>query len=259
MAPPGGGVPPHSPARRRCGAAAQRPSGPRHHVRPHRGSRRRRCGRRGGRTRADPPDAAGHVARVSRRPDQGRRRPPWRARAASRSAVPSPRIEAARRTASAPGGRRARRSPTARDTPSAPISSSRGMCSAVRAASLPCHRVEHRVDEERIATGGRFEGGAEGVVRLQAVQLAREHGDRRTPERFGTDRRGLRIGDELGDKRGIAALALRRPRPAATRSGTPSSRRVRYRSHRKEGASAQCRSSIASSVGCWKATLAASQ
>ena len=51
--------------------------------------------------------------------------------AAWRSSVPSPRIEAARSRASASGGRRARRSPTARETPCAPISSRWGACSAV--------------------------------------------------------------------------------------------------------------------------------
>ncbi len=81
-----------------------------------------------------------------------------------------------------------------------------------RAGSLPRNRVEHRAHEERISAGRRFEGGAEGVVRLQTVQLAREHGDRGTPERFGANRGGLRIGDELCDKGGIAALSLRRPR-----------------------------------------------
>ena len=46
-----------------------------------------------------------------------------------------------------------------------------------RADSLPCNRVEHRADQERISAGRRFEGGAEGVVRLQTMQLARERGD----------------------------------------------------------------------------------
>ena len=80
-----------------------------------------------------------------------------------------------------------------------------------RAGSLPCNRVEHRADEERISAGRRLEGGAEGVVRLQAVQLAREHGDRGTPKRFGANRGGLRIGDQLCDKGGIVALSLGRP------------------------------------------------
>ena len=43
------------------------------------------------------------------------------------------------------------------------------------------------------------------------MQLAREHGDRGTPKRFGAKHGGLRIGDELGDKRGIATLSLGRP------------------------------------------------
>ncbi len=46
-----------------------------------------------------------------------------------------------------------------------------------RAGSLPCNRVEHRADEERISASRRFEGGAEGFVRSQTMQLAREHGD----------------------------------------------------------------------------------
>ena len=80
-----------------------------------------------------------------------------------------------------------------------------------RAGSLPGNRVEHRADEERISAGRRFEGGAEGLVRLQTVQLAREHGDRGTPKRLGANRGGLGIGDQLYDKCGIAALTLGRP------------------------------------------------
>jgi hypothetical protein len=82
-----------------------------------------------------------------------------------------------------------------------------------RAGSLPCDRVEHRADKEWVAAGRRFERGAEGLVRLQAVQLAREHRDRGTPERLGTNRCDLRVGDELGDKHGIVALSLGRPGP----------------------------------------------
>ena len=96
-----------------------------------------------------------------------------------------------------------------------------------RAGFFPCHRSEHRVDEERVSAGRRRESGAEGLVRFQAVQLAREHCDRGGPERSGTNRGGLRIGDQLRDEGGIAALSLGRPRAAATRSGTPSSLRVR--------------------------------
>ena len=81
-----------------------------------------------------------------------------------------------------------------------------------RAGSLPCNRVEHRVHEERISRSRRFEGGAESFVRLQTMQLARQHRDRGTPQRFGANRGGLRIGDELCHKCGITALALRRPR-----------------------------------------------
>ena len=81
-----------------------------------------------------------------------------------------------------------------------------------RARSLPCNRVQHRADEERIPAGRRLEGGAESLVRPQTVQLARQHGDRGTPKRFGANRDGLRIGDELCHKGGIAALPLRRPR-----------------------------------------------
>ena len=96
-----------------------------------------------------------------------------------------------------------------------------------RADSLPRDRVEDRDDEERVPSRRRFEGGGEGVVRRQAVQLARERGDRATPKWFGANRGGLGFGDELCDKRGS------RPSPSggrvaeATRSGTPSSRRVR--------------------------------
>src|SRR5262249_2036891 len=57
----------------------------------------------------------------------------------------------------------------------------------------------------------RPEGGAEGLVRLHPMQLAREHGDRGTAKRFGANRDNLRIGNELCDERGIAALTPRRP------------------------------------------------
>ena len=87
-----------------------------------------------------------------------------------------------------------------------------------RAGSLPGNRVEHRADEEWVATGRRLEGGAEGLVRLQAVQLAREHRDRATPKRLGANRGDLRVGDQLGDKDGIVALALGGRVPATTRS-----------------------------------------
>jgi hypothetical protein len=80
-----------------------------------------------------------------------------------------------------------------------------------RAGSLPGDRVEHRAKEERIAAGRRLERGAEGFVRLQSVQLLREHGDRLTAKRFGANRNKLRLGDELCDEHGIAALCLRRP------------------------------------------------
>ena len=88
-----------------------------------------------------------------------------------------------------------------------------------RAGSLPCNRVEHRADEERIAAGRRLERGAEGVVRLQTVQLPREHGDRGTPERFGANRDGLRIRDELCNQCGIAALTLGWPGPGGDEEG----------------------------------------
>ena len=80
-----------------------------------------------------------------------------------------------------------------------------------RAGSLPCNRVQHGAHEERVAAGRRLEGSAEGFVRLETVQLAREHGDRVTAKRFGANRDGLRIGDELCDECGIAALSLGRP------------------------------------------------
>jgi hypothetical protein len=82
-----------------------------------------------------------------------------------------------------------------------------------RAGSLACNRLEHRADEERISASRRFEGGAEGLVRLQTVQLTREHGDRGAAKRLRANRGGLRIGDELSDECGIVALALGRPRP----------------------------------------------
>jgi hypothetical protein len=80
-----------------------------------------------------------------------------------------------------------------------------------RADFLSRNRIEHRAEEQRISAGRRFEGGAEGIVWLETVQFAREHGDRRTAERFGSNRRGLRDGDELRDERRIAALSLGRP------------------------------------------------
>jgi hypothetical protein len=83
----------------------------------------------------------------------------------------------------------------------------------VRARFLPGNRVQHRTDEERISAGRRHEGVAEGFVRLQTMQLARESLDRGSPERSRTNRDDLRSGDQLRDKRGIAALALRRTRP----------------------------------------------
>jgi hypothetical protein len=43
------------------------------------------------------------------------------------------------------------------------------------------------------------------------MQLAREHRDRGPPQRSRENRGGLRIGDELCDKRGIVALSLQRP------------------------------------------------
>jgi hypothetical protein len=82
-----------------------------------------------------------------------------------------------------------------------------------RTGSLACDRIEHRDDEERIPARRGFERGAEGSVRLQTVPLAREHDDRGRPKRFGANHSGLRIGDELCDKHGIAALSLGRPRP----------------------------------------------
>ena len=71
------------------------------------------------------------------------------------------------------------------------------------------------------------QGGAEGRVRLQAVQRAREHGDRGGPQRPGADRGGLRVGDQLRDERRIAALALGRPGCGGDQQRHPSSRRVR--------------------------------
>jgi len=63
-----------------------------------------------------------------------------------------------------------------------------------RAGCLPGNRVKHRANEERIPAGRRLEGGAEGLVRLHPMQLAREHGDRGTAKRFGANRDNLRIG-----------------------------------------------------------------
>ncbi len=79
---------------------------------------------------------------------------------------------------------------------------------ASRAGSFPCNRVQHRADEERIAAGRRLEGGAESLVRLQTVQLARKHGDRGNPERPGANRGGCRIGNQLSDECGVPGLAL---------------------------------------------------
>ena len=66
---------------------------------------------------------------------------------------------------------------------------------------------------------------------------SRERGDRGTAKRFGADRGGFRIGDELCDERGIAALALGRPgcgsdeealpRAFASGRGATAARRVR--------------------------------
>ena len=96
-----------------------------------------------------------------------------------------------------------------------------------RAGSLPCNRIEHRDDEERISAGRCLDGGAEGLVRLQIEQLAREHGDRGAAKRLGANHGGFRRGDELSDECGIVALPSRGRVPTATRRGTPSSLRVR--------------------------------
>ncbi len=96
-----------------------------------------------------------------------------------------------------------------------------------RAGPLPCNRVEHRADEERISAGRRFERGAEGFVRIQTVQLAREHRDRGTPERFGGI--GAASGSAMSSATSLGSrLSPSGGRdPAATRRGTPSSIRVR--------------------------------
>ncbi len=44
------------------------------------------------------------------------------------------------------------------------------------------------------------------------ARLAREDGDGGAPKRFGANRRGIGIGDEVRDKRGLSALRLGRPR-----------------------------------------------
>src|SRR5262245_39275859 len=80
-----------------------------------------------------------------------------------------------------------------------------------RTGSLPCDRVEHCADEQRISHRGGFEGSVEGIVWLQPVQLAREHGDGVTPERLRTYRDGLRVGNELRDQVGVVSLSLGRP------------------------------------------------
>ena len=95
------------------------------------------------------------------------------------------------------------------------------------ADSLASDRVEHRTDEQRIAAGRRLQGRAEGLVRLETVQLACEHRDRVTAKRFGQDRNGFRIGDELCDEHGIAALALRRTGCSGHEQGHSSSLRVK--------------------------------
>jgi hypothetical protein len=78
-----------------------------------------------------------------------------------------------------------------------------------QADSLPRDRVQHRADKEWVASRGAFERRGEGVVRLQAVQLARQQGDRGTPERFGANGRRLRVGDQLCDECRVLALTLR--------------------------------------------------
>ena len=143
-------VPPHPPAARRPPAAPQRPSDARRLVRPHRASRRRRCGRPGGRTRADPPAGGGRAERVRQRPDQVRC---FHAGVHRRVAQLGPVAEDRGR---AEEGKRIRRQASetkrdgARNAP-APISSRQGTCSANRAGSLPCKRVQHRAHEERVS------------------------------------------------------------------------------------------------------------
>src|SRR5262249_60787513 len=102
--------------------------------------------------------------------------------------------------------------PDARESPLRPDSQETGHVLGGRAGSLPRNRVQPRVDEERISAGRRFQGGAECVVRIETVQLVREHGDRGPPKRLGANRGRLSIGDELRDECGIAALSLGRPR-----------------------------------------------
>ena len=76
-----------------------------------------------------------------------------------------------------------------------------------RRTDLPCDRIEHRDDEERIPARLRYECAGEGIVRLQAVQRASEHGDRGRPERFGRIAAASGVGDQLCDEDGIAALS----------------------------------------------------
>jgi hypothetical protein len=78
--------------------------------------------------------------------------------------------------------------------------------------SVPCNGIQHRPDEQRISSRRRFESSRERVIRVHAVQLACQHGDRAAPERSGANRGRLRVGDQLGDECGIVALSLRGPR-----------------------------------------------
>ena len=157
---------------------------------------------------------------------------------------PSPRTEAARSRASASGRSRARRSPTTRETPCAPISSRRASALGGRAGSLPGNRVEHRADEEWVATGRRLEGGGRRSRPAPGRAARREHRDRATPKRLGANRGDLRVGDQLGDKDGIVALALggRVPRRRGAHSLQPS----RQVQQPPQGGVCPCRSSMAS-------------
>ena len=116
--------------------------------------------------------------------------------------------------ASASGGRRARRSRPREKRPALRFPAA-GARTRRSGCSLPCNRVQHRADEERIAAGRRLERGAEGLVRLQTAARARALRSRHA-QAVRANRGNLRIGDQLRDKRGIAALSLRRPRPATT-------------------------------------------
>ena len=75
-----------------------------------------------------------------------------------------------------------------------------------RSDLLSCDRIEKRSEEERIASRHLVESRGERLVRLEAVELAGEGGDRRTAERPGTKHVGLGIGQKLGEQRRLSCF-----------------------------------------------------